>query len=80
MIVKNLVEIEGLEPSLTEPDSVVLPLHHLSIWLPFLNWECKGMNVLQKCKIFLIFLLIVLPEGISRRKVLQGVVPKKVEK
>ena len=26
-----LVEIEGLEPSLTEPESVVLPLHHISI-------------------------------------------------
>ena len=25
------VEIEGLEPSLTEPESVVLPLHHISI-------------------------------------------------
>ena len=40
-----LVEIEGLEPSLTEPESVVLPLHHISIWLPFLNlglqkYEC----------------------------------------
>ncbi len=26
-----MVEIEGLEPSLTEPESVVLPLHHISI-------------------------------------------------
>ena len=25
------VEIEGFEPSLTEPESVVLPLHHISI-------------------------------------------------
>ena len=25
------VEIEGLEPSLTEPESVVLPLHHISM-------------------------------------------------
>ena len=29
-----LVEIEGLEPSLTEPESVVLPLHHISIYFP----------------------------------------------
>ena len=41
----NFVEIEGLEPSLTEPESVVLPLHHISIWLPFLilglqRYEC----------------------------------------
>ena len=34
-VVKIVVEIEGLEPSLTEPESVVLPLHHISIWLPF---------------------------------------------
>ena len=26
-----VVEIEGFEPSLTEPESVVLPLHHISI-------------------------------------------------
>ncbi len=26
-----LVEIEGFEPSLTEPESVVLPLHHISM-------------------------------------------------
>ena len=43
--VKIVVEIEGLEPSLTEPESVVLPLHHISIWLPFLilglqRYEC----------------------------------------
>ena len=51
-MIKNFVEIEGLEPSLTEPESVVLPLHHISIWPPFLNWDCKGMNVLLKCKTF----------------------------
>ena len=53
-VVKIVVEIEGLEPSLTEPESVVLPLHHISIWLPFLNlglqrYECfaKLQNFLQ---------------------------------
>ena len=30
----RFVEIEGLEPSLTEPESVVLPLHHISILFP----------------------------------------------
>ena len=55
------VEIEGLEPSLTEPESVVLPLHHISIWLPifelglqrykgFINFQ----NFLQKIRIFYI--------------------------
>ena len=29
---KSFVEIEGLEPSLTEPESVVLPLHHISVF------------------------------------------------
>ncbi len=43
--VRIFVEIEGLEPSLTEPESVVLPLHHISIWLPFFilglqRYEC----------------------------------------
>ena len=28
---RQVVEIEGLEPSLTEPESVVLPLHHISM-------------------------------------------------
>ena len=49
------VEIEGLEPSLTEPESVVLPLHHISIWLPFFDlglqrYECfvKMQNFFQK--------------------------------
>ena len=53
--VRIFVEIEGLEPSLTEPESVVLPLHHISIWLPFLilglqRYECfiKMQNFLQK--------------------------------
>ena len=27
----HFVEIEGFEPSLTEPESVVLPLHHISM-------------------------------------------------
>ena len=55
IMIKNFVEIEGLEPSLTEPESVVLPLHHISIWLPFLNlglqrYKCfmKLQNFLQK--------------------------------
>ncbi len=43
--VNIFVEIEGLEPSLTEPESVVLPLHHISIWLPIFilglqRYEC----------------------------------------
>ena len=52
---KNFVEIEGLEPSLTEPESVVLPLHHISIWYPFFElglqrYECftKMQNFFQK--------------------------------
>ena len=52
---QNFVEIEGLEPSLTEPESVVLPLHHISIWFPFLilglqKYKCfiKIQNFLQK--------------------------------
>ena len=54
-VVKIVVEIEGLEPSLTEPESVVLPLHHISIWLPFFElglqrYECfvKMQNFFQK--------------------------------
>ena len=49
------VEIEGLEPSLTEPESVVLPLHHISIWLPLFElglqrYECfvKMQNFFEK--------------------------------
>ena len=52
---QNFVEIEGLEPSLTEPESVVLPLHHISIWLPIFDlglqrYECfvKMQNFFQK--------------------------------
>ena len=55
IMIKNFVEIEGLEPSLTEPESVVLPLHHISIWLPSLilglqRYECftNLQNFLQK--------------------------------
>ena len=51
---QKVVEIEGLEPSLTEPESVVLPLHHISIWLPFFElglqrYECfvKMQNFFQ---------------------------------
>ena len=51
----NFVEIEGLEPSLTEPESVVLPLHHISIWLPLFElglqrYECfvKMQNFFEK--------------------------------
>ena len=54
IMIKNFVEIEGLEPSLTEPESVVLPLHHISIWLPFLNlglqrYECF-VKMQKKCE------------------------------
>ena len=56
----NFVEIEGLEPSLTEPESVVLPLHHISIWLPFFElglqrYECfvKMQNFFEKIEYFL---------------------------
>ena len=45
-VVKIVVEIEGLEPSLTEPESVVLPLHHLALnifqRLIFIKIVCKG--------------------------------------
>ena len=54
-VVKIVVEIEGLEPSLTEPESVVLPLHHISIWLPIWilglqRYECfaKMQNFFEK--------------------------------
>ena len=30
-LIRQSVEISGLEPELTEPKSVVLPLHHISI-------------------------------------------------
>ena len=58
--VRIFVEIEGLEPSLTEPESVVLPLHHISIWLPFFilglqKYKCfiKMQNFFTKFCIFL---------------------------
>ena len=37
----DLVEIEGLEPSLTEPESVVLPLHHISMGISIPQKERK---------------------------------------
>ena len=40
---RALVEIEGFEPSLTEPESVVLPLHHISMSIP----QKRIANVLQ---------------------------------
>ena len=54
-VCQNVVEIEGLEPSLTEPESVVLPLHHISIWLSLIilglqRYECfvKMQNFFHK--------------------------------
>ena len=51
----KFVEIEGLEPSLTEPESVVLPLHHISILaslfeLGLQRYECfvKMQNFFRK--------------------------------
>ena len=41
-----LVGIPGLEPGMTGPESVVLPLHHIPFLFvvskSFLNCECKG--------------------------------------
>ncbi len=43
-----LVGIPGLEPGMTGPESVVLPLHHIPLFsyfivaMSFLNCECKG--------------------------------------
>ena len=52
-VCQNVVEIEGLEPSLTEPESVVLPLHHISIWLPFLNFgTAKVLMFCENAKYF----------------------------
>ena len=48
----QIVEIEGFEPSLTEPESVVLPLHHISMAL-LSERDCKCTEVLRICKIFL---------------------------
>ena len=53
IIVKNLVEIEGLEPSLTEPESVVLPLHHISIWLPIFILGLQRYKCFMKLQNFL---------------------------
>ena len=50
---QNCVEIEGLEPSLTEPESVVLPLHHISIWLPFLILGLQRYKCFVKMQNFL---------------------------
>ena len=46
----RFVEIEGLEPSLTEPESVVLPLHHISIFFASYDFSLKspGPVVFQK--------------------------------
>ena len=43
-----LVGIPGLEPGMTGPESVVLPLHHIPLFcyfvvaMSFLNCDCKG--------------------------------------
>ena len=55
--VKIVVEIEGLEPSLTEPESVVLPLHHISIWLPFLNLGLQRYECFVKMQNFFHFFI-----------------------
>ena len=54
---QNVVEIEGLEPSLTEPESVVLPLHHISIWLPFFNLGLQRYECFVKMQNFCINIL-----------------------
>ena len=59
---QNVVEIEGLEPSLTEPESVVLPLHHISIWLPFLILGLQRYECFVKMQNFLYKYLIKLQE------------------
>ena len=53
MMFMNCVEIEGLEPSLTEPESVVLPLHHISIWLPVFNLGLQRYKGFVKNQTFL---------------------------
>ena len=45
----HYVEIEGFEPSLTEPESVVLPLHHISIYISAFA-DCKCTVFSEKCK------------------------------
>ena len=54
---QNVVEIEGLEPSLTEPESVVLPLHHISIWLPVFNLGLQRYECFVKMQNFCINIL-----------------------
>ena len=54
--VRIFVEIEGLEPSLTEPESVVLPLHHISIWLPVLNLGLQMYECFVKMQKYFVFL------------------------
>ena len=53
MMFMNFVEIEGLEPSLTEPESVVLPLHHISIWLPVFDLGLQKYKCFIKMQNFL---------------------------
>ncbi len=43
-----LVALEGFEPSQTEPESVVLPLHHKAL----LICECKGTAFLRPDQMF----------------------------
>ncbi len=56
-----LVGIPGLEPGMTGPESVVLPLHHIPLFcyfvvaMSFLNCECKGNAFFLTNKIFLHF-------------------------
>ena len=51
----DLVEIEGFEPSLTEPESVVLPLHHISMSAVNFKRDCKFTTLFLFCKFFLTF-------------------------
>ena len=37
MLLALLVDLPGFEPGQTDPESVVLPLHHKSVW-------CLGMQ------------------------------------
>ena len=55
---QNVVEIEGLEPSLTEPESVVLPLHHISIWLPIFILGLQKYGFFVKMQNLFMFLLL----------------------
>ena len=58
----DLVEIEGLEPSLTEPESVVLPLHHISMSAVNFKRDCKFTTLFLFCKFFLTFYTKFCPE------------------